>query len=404
MAIYIVFLPISGTIALRNLAFFVLALLTMKHAVSGNLKLYFPICMPWIVYAGVALLSLTYAVDVGYSFYEIKTEFVFPILITILGASCVCTPERFERLIYLLVVGNVLFVFGSGWSYLHPDSVRDAAGLRSFNTGVGDVAAYITATFPFLLVLAFKLREKKHSLYTLGLGALIMGNFAAIYLSFNRQAWLSIVASMCVMAMLMGHHLWSRKRVILASLVLVCFAVVALIQYQIRFLGSVQLDERGIKDTVQFVAHDPRLELWSFCLPRIADEPFSGGGFGREALKLKYPDFTHSHPEQPFWHCHNMVINKGIQMGVPGVIAFLTLWIALIVKAKAGLKVQPLRMWAIAIFGMMAAVFVRNMTDDFFYRDHLLLFWLMSGSFLGVLRNNTSSSGSSNFVLSSSER
>jgi hypothetical protein len=42
---------------------------------------------------------------------------------------------------------------------------------------------------------------------------------------------------------------------------------------------------------------------------------------------------------------------------------------------------------------MIAGVFVRNMADDFFIRDHALLFWLLCGAYLGVLRQATQAEG-----------
>lgn len=389
LAVYVLMLPISGTIALRNLAFFVLVLLTAWEVAHHRTKLVFPLLAPWAIYALVALASLGYAVDTTYSSHEIKTEFIFPFAIMIVAASWIRSIESFKRLVWLLVAGNLLFIFGSGWSSFHPDSQRDVSGLRSFNTGVGDVASYISFVFPVLLALAFQLRKQMKPHMNGLLGLLVIANLVALYLSMNRQAWLSILASTLLMAVMAERGFWTRNRIAIAALTIAVLAIAATTQLQSRFNIGIGFDNIRLEKSVNIVKQDPRIKLWGFCLPRIVEHPWSGGGFGREALKLRYPEFTRAHTG-PFWHCHNMVINKGIQMGLPGVAAFLILWIALGIAAYRGLRAHQMHPWAIVLLAMMVAVFLRNMTDDFFYRDHALLFWLFAGAFLGCLQQTSS--------------
>jgi O-antigen ligase len=386
LAIYIAFLPISGTIAVRKIALFILLAITFWQVGHKSLKLRFPLWQAWLFYASVALGSLMYAVDRDYSLHEIMTEFAYPVAITMIGASWIRTIDRFNRLVWLLVAGNILFVTGIGWSLLHPDSVRDGLDVSYFGTGVGDVASYIVATLPLLLILTLQLYERGRVRLCASLGALIVGNLVAVFVSGTREAWISIAASLLVMAILAGRTVWTTRRLIFAALMIVFLFAAAAVQFQKRFLHSIGFDESVVINSMQIVARDPRLELWSFCLPRIAEHPLTGGGFGRAAFRLRYPEFYNAHTNEQFWHCHNMVINKGIQMGLPGIIAFLLLWLALMIEILKGLHLPSLKPWVIALLGMITAVFVRNMTDDFYLRDHLLLFWLLCGAFLGMLR------------------
>jgi hypothetical protein len=43
---------------------------------------------------------------------------------------------------------------------------------------------------------------------------------------------------------------------------------------------------------------------------------------------------------------------------------------------------------AVAGLSVVVAVFVKNMTDDFFVRDTALMFWLVMGLLIGVLRSS----------------
>ena len=56
---------------------------------------------------------------------------------------------------------------------------------------------------------------------------------------------------------------------------------------------------------------------------------------------------------------------------------FQTLIVGLLCLAVAGLSIA-------------GAVFVKNMTDDFFVRDTALMFWLVMGLLVGVLRSTQS--------------
>ena len=74
-------------------------------------------------------------------------------------------------------------------------------------------------------------------------------------------------------------------------------------------------------------------------------------------------------------------------MGIPGIATFLILWFMLVREFVRHLDSSPARR-ALAVTGLslLAAVFVKNMTDDFFVRDMALLFWLLVGILIGSLR------------------
>jgi O-antigen ligase len=178
---------------------------------------------------------------------------------------------------------------------------------------------------------------------------------------------------------------FSWRRVL--ALVMVLGAVVLLfsLQLQRRPVGDATETTTAVRQAQVAVKVDPRWEIWRFSIAKIAEHPLVGGGMGRYVFRKLYPEFQ---PDQLLhWHAHNMILNKGIQMGVPGMLSFLLLWIALgrqLLRhvrsrgADGGL--------AVAGLSIFAAVFFKNMTDDFFVRDTALMFWLVMGLLLGVLR------------------
>ncbi|RPI58857.1 MAG: hypothetical protein EHM56_00660 [Chloroflexi bacterium] len=122
----------------------------------------------------------------------------------------------------------------------------------------------------------------------------------------------------------------------------------------------------GIVDSAQ-----GRLELWSRALAMMADFPFTGvsmGSFGR-ALWLLYPLATVG-PGTVLEHAHNLVLQIGTDLGLPGLVAWLAqmallLWMGVgAVRRARGGSLWPL---AAGLLGGLVAYLVHGLTDSFTY-------------------------------------
>lgn len=381
LALYIAVLPIAGTTALRSLAFVLLIALTAWEAARRRLRLQWPLWPAWAAYAGIALASLLYAADPAYTLGEIRAEIVYSIVIFVIAASRIRSPDQLERLVWLLAAGNLLFIAGSAWTAVRGG--KDALG--AWDTGVGATATVIVTALPWLAVLMLRSLAAGRRLAAALLGLLALANLGALSLTMNRQGWLALAAAFAVAAILAGRSFWTRRRALAAGAAVVLLLALAAVQFHSRAQSILRAPAVLALDvSAEVLDSDVRWQLWRFSLERIAERPWSGGGFGRESFKLLFADYHRAHPQ--LWHAHNMVINKGIQMGIPGMIAFLALWAALAAACAKGLRTPALRPWAVAALAMIAGVFVRNMADDFFVRDHAQLFWLLCGACLGALR------------------
>jgi O-antigen ligase len=223
--------------------------------------------------------------------------------------------------------------------------------------------------------------EGKRALASL-LIILLAADIGAMTISYNRQAFIALGAGIACAGLLVlrSRFTWRRLMVFLVGLSLVA----GLLGFQLaRRLGP-QESVAQASETV--FSQDVRWELWRFSLEKISEQPWTGAGFGRPAFRQAYPEFM---PESRdlLWHAHNMVINKGIQMGIPGIVTFLILWFMLVREFVRHLDASPVRHpLAVTGLSLLAAVFVKNMTDDFFVRDMALLFWLLVGILIGSLR------------------
>jgi O-antigen ligase len=373
LALYVVILPISGTTALRSIAFALLVVLTLRQVLLGRLRLDLPLRWPWAVYAAVALCSVFYAVDAAYTLSEIRVEIGYDLAIFVIAASWFRDRGSFGDMARMLVAANLVFIAGSAWSALTGPGIPQGA----WHSGVGATATAIATELPWIAIMAVRAASERKQGTTLFLAALCVANLGALALTMNRQGWLSLIVSLAVAAILAGRAFWTPHRAL----------AVATLSALLVMLFALQLHQRASDETAapQTVDSDVRWPLWRFTMDRISERPWTGGGFGRESFKLQFPDYYRTHPQ--LWHAHNMVLNKGIQMGIPGMAAFLALWLTLAAACSKGLKVPGMRSWGIAALAMITGVFARNMVDDFFVRDLSLLFWLICGAFLGTLQS-----------------
>ncbi|MDA8382279.1 MAG: hypothetical protein M0037_04305 [Betaproteobacteria bacterium] len=378
MAAYIWFLPLRHTIAVRNLAFFPLVILTLwAGSRREGLRLRIPFLWAWAVYGVVALASLTYAIHPLYSIGQIKEQIGYALLVLLIFTSWVNGPSEFSKLMRIIVAGVTLmigysllnsFVLSPFWHSdfrLHQGSLAD---------GFGTFSTYLITTLP-LVVTSMWVLPRTARLKRAALALLITGGLVALYLTGNREGALALGGELVVAAALVcatKPGVCRNRKVIALGAITGIFCVAF-------FARLLEVREP--------LATDPRTTLiWPLALHNITAEPFTGGGFGIQAFKMRNPAFCHAY--STFSHAHNMILNKGVQMGIPGVLAFLVLWFGAIraIWPDRNLAKMNSPVWAYLVAGvaMSAGVFLKNMTDDFFVNDGAFLYWLLIGALIGM--------------------
>lgn len=389
LAIYIWILPIGRTTALRNLMFFSLIFLTIWAVWKYELKPRFPIAWAWGLYGVVAAFSLFYALDPGYSLSEIKTELIYGILVFILGATWIRNEISLNRLMVLLLLGNAFLV---GYAIFQGAVLfRDMPPLPrgSFNSGFGTFSTYLVTVIPF--VAAYTVLHFRNRLLRWLLSILLIANLVALYYTISRAAVLALMVEIAIATVLVAAYYASRLSrrhwlMLGALLVLAILSLSTLFNIQMARRTPAHLQNAPAAEAPQ----DVRITLlWPAAIENIRSFPWSGGGFGRNAYKLRNPDVAKASPL--FWHAHNIFLNKGVQMGLPGIIVFTLLLGALAwtVKPTRRLMInQPaLAVYSGAGIAMIGGIIAKNITDDYFIRDNALMFWLLTGALAGAISN-----------------
>jgi putative inorganic carbon (HCO3(-)) transporter len=140
-----------------------------------------------------------------------------------------------------------------------------------------------------------------------------------LILTLSRGSWVALAVVTLGMGMLRWRRGWALA--LLAAL---------LLGFWIQAAGAAKI--AGIlasSNTLGTV--EGRLEVWSRAIYMIQDFPFSGIGMGAfgDLADILYPFF--SFPAGSVPHAHNLLLQVAVDLGIPGLIA----WLAVFILASA---------------------------------------------------------------------
>jgi O-antigen ligase len=120
-------------------------------------------------------------------------------------------------------------------------------------------------------------------------------------------------------------------------------------------------------DSNQINTLSGRVEIWSRAIYGIQDFPFTGMGMNnfRRIVPILYPLFTIS-PNVDIAHAHNHLLQAALDLGLPGLVAYLALWLALAALLWQSWR-QTSSLWlrglALGFAGSLLAYFVYGLLD-----------------------------------------
>lgn len=393
--IFLFILPFTHTVALRLLALFTafgIALWQWWPARTPGLPGSLP-AWRWIAYWALLPIALAAASrDPAYSIGEWKTEVVYGMLALTTFFIMVRSEIRLRQAIGVLLAAFLVLTVWAIAARLHYGMWNEASRFG----GTGTFSTYLVTVMPILAVAgAMRLGGRRTGALIALLAAL---GFATGLFTGQRGLWMAIAAqAIALVVILRMTGLW-RPRIAVFPIVLVLILILSFAAMQLastlRFgtgagfgadtsTGSGQVIGVDSKPGAN-IQNDPRLANWWQVLERVAQEPVTGHGFGRGMMAKAYPEMKD--PPDMFWHAHNLVLDYAIQLGVPGLVAILGVFGALLMHwTRLARSADPV-VRAIGMAGVLlvVGVFARNLTNDFFQRDLSLLFWALTGMLAGV--------------------
>jgi putative inorganic carbon (hco3(-)) transporter len=129
---------------------------------------------------------------------------------------------------------------------------------------------------------------------------------------------------------------------------------------------------------------DGRVEIWSRAIYGLQDFPFTGMGIGtfRRVVPILYPLFLIS-PTTDIAHAHNHLLQTGLDLGIPGLIAYVAVWLgagAMLWQTWRESRALWVRSLVIGFTGSLLGYFVYGMTDTVALGAKPgFLFWILLG-------------------------
>jgi O-antigen ligase len=259
-----------------------------------------------------------------------------------------------------------------------------ATGQPWFDLGrfgdVGSVSTYLVTVLPVFLLYA--LRSKPHSAARFGAITVVAGCLVAGFLTLNRMFSLAAAAELTIFALFSMRYWDSRFRAASMLGVGALVAALALVEVFSASESRIALATPGT-GVWEFLATDPRGELWHFAIGRIADHPWLGAGLGKMSSR---DAFVAQFGNPMLLHAHNAFLNRALETGLPGLLAFLFLLgqVTLGFGRVARSADADTAVIGAAGLALVAGVVVKNLTDDFFIQQNALLFWSLAGAGLGA--------------------
>lgn len=202
-------------------------------------------------------------------------------------------------------------------------------------------------------------------------GLLVALTVGTLLLTQSRGAWLGLLVA--TVAFLCWHT--RRTRAVAAALIGTA-GIIALM------LGPGRMYNFVTSGTGPGMAGNisGRLALWSSAVRGIQDFPFTGMGMNafRRVLPVLYPTFIS--PDLDLAHAHNHLLQAGLDLGIPGLVAYTSIWIVtgiLLVMVRRRPAERLHRTVAGGLAAGLIAHFVFSMTDVIPLGAKVgVLFWL----------------------------
>lgn len=369
-AIFLFILPFTHSVALRLSSLAIAATITFITW-STRTTPSIPFKLPLLLWAGMAFLSLSWAFDPAYTLGEIKNEIGYTMLAFFTFYSMTQGEHEWKLWNKMLVLG-FLVISASGISahWLAYGNWNE----NGPHGGVGDYSTYLILIFPFILMGAVKSPFTKFpgNLNWILLPILLVGG----YLTLNRAFWPALLTATVIFIFLYHFRtqpLQINKRTLSIFILLITMAAAPFIVVAKHKAVLTGINAEILAKTMQ---EDPRLPLWRFAIEKIRERPLTGAGFGRGAWR------------QPFYgylHAHNLFLDYALQMGVSGLLVIMLLFWAIGKEFwKLYRSTNPdLSLIGITGLALLSGFIAKNLTDDFFVRQHTLLFWALVGMCLG---------------------
>jgi len=332
---------------------------------------------------GIGLLVLLSAISIwnspdrGFSFYNFYNLMGRYVLIYYLVVNNINSATQMKKIIWVMLTSATIVTLYGFYQYLFGVNISanewvdgqhfPDLKLRVFSTlqNPNLLAGFLVTMMAIGASMGYKAVTIKGRAILFGLVAMFG---VCLILTYSRGAWLSLLAVIGVYGMLCN-------RKIFWLLLLLPVAM---------FCGHDAILERIMSiinptDTSSTL----RIALWESTIAMIMDKPLLGIGWGSYWLVYPEYDFFLNNANVKIFHAHNMYLNIAAEIGIPGLIAFLSIMYGHVRLALSVLSGE-VESWSsglmLGIIAAIGGIIINGLTDYVMFNIQLsMLYWLLNG-------------------------
>lgn len=363
--VLIFILPFSHTMTLRLLAIFIPPFFwLMEFIVKRNFKFKrTALDLPVLFLLVWGLLSTIFSVDIKYSFKEYRTDMLIGFLLLYSSINNI-EKKMVEKIIDALAIGAAVVSIYGILEYIGITGYIKLAG-RADSVAPDSIylSTYLILVLPLVLYKFHTATTKMRVLYA-GLILLLIG---ILGLNFSRAAWIVGFIELVLWGIFLD------RRMLIFLLVILIVGIIGL-----NMTSGHRFSEKSIMQNYRDT-DVPRIKLWEFGIIHLKDRPILGFGYGRANFVRTYPELLKE--DGHFFHAHNTFINIGLELGIPGLIALLWLFWAILKSLWKDWKdkMNEKRFLSFAILISVVGFLIRVQFDHLLVDEMALMLWLLAG-------------------------
>jgi hypothetical protein len=339
-----------------------------------------PLVAAAAAWATLAIASLAWSVDAGYTLQELRREILYGALAFLVFFLGTRSERHLHLWVGVLLLAAVVLGVGEWLRLLYPSWTP----VRKASMGPGPFSTHVLMMAPLLVVLLWPapvgMGKGLRPTLLLAVALVIAGIAGESRILWPALATGAVVAFATFSLQTPADHPSRKaaKRAFIIALALLPVLMVISSEYKLRYYPLAA-------STAESFAFDERPLIWRSATAMAAERPLLGHGYGREIMAEELrATLAKAGQHKPYNHGHNVFLDAWIQLGVVGLAAFALLMASLAWSFAAARKREHGAPLAIAGLAVFAGYLAKNLTDDFFFRPNSLVFWAIAGMLLGL--------------------
>lgn len=326
----------------------------------------------WTLFAIWYLLSSLWSLFPEYTYSGLRKEVLYSVISLLIGFTAALHLKNINTVLYAIFISLALLFLVTtareGVSWLN--------SIEKHYPPVGDGSTTLVFFFSFAIAYFFS-RKRYSAIFAI---FIILASFALAVFYENRMCFVSFASVIGVCFFYTSKGLSIKFKTI--GLLVLSVTILAIVTFSLSLKSTTKSDY--IANAVSIAKKDVRFSMWDFYFDKGMEKPVTGYGSGYHTLKYSLSDdFPETFNIFIKDHAHNVFLNKWLQMGLVGLILFLMVYCAALHKGITAEFAEREKFLKLLFLLIFVGFFSKSMTDDFFIRNNLLLFWLVTGFIIG---------------------